>query len=478
MNTKQKIYDLKNQQKELTVKMAEMLEKNETGDDYAELEKQFDGLQSQVDACEKQLEREKQFEGAAEEEAAKGFKQGAEEECEGVLKGLKRSVVKSFAQGVRKAMNEGTGSAGGYTVPQDIVTRIYELVVAEESFLDYITNESVRTETGARTYKTRNQLTGFATAAEAAKIAKVTGPTFGRVNYTIVKRGGILPVTNELLADTDENLTAIILKWFADEARATINAQTVAKCVQTPATEIASIDTLVTVLTTGLGSAFRPLSTIHTNDAGLLYLSTLKDGVGRPLLQADPTNPMRMILGIGPVAVPIKAWDMSTLPNTANGKVPFIVGSLKEGIFRFDREMLSITQSGDASIVSGDTTINAFEEDLTLFRGLMRDDYQVRDAAAFKYCLLTPASAPTLSSIAVTTNPTKTTYTAGEDFEIAGAKITATYSDSSTAVIDNSLITVLDGDDLTQGKTSVTLAYGEGHKVATAAVTITVNAAG
>ena len=42
----------------------------------------------------------------------------------------------------------------------------------------------------------------------------------------------------------------------------------------------------------------------------------------------------------------------------------------------------------------------------------------------------------TLSSIAITTAPTKTSYTAGQTFDPTGMVVTATYSDSSTAVID------------------------------------------
>ncbi|MCL2307359.1 MAG: bacterial Ig-like domain-containing protein, partial [Proteobacteria bacterium] len=43
--------------------------------------------------------------------------------------------------------------------------------------------------------------------------------------------------------------------------------------------------------------------------------------------------------------------------------------------------------------------------------------------------------AATLDSIAVTTMPTKTTYTVGENLDLAGLVITATYSNSSTSVV-------------------------------------------
>ena len=84
------------------------------------------------------------------------------------------------------------------------------------------------------------------------------------------------------------------------------------------------------------------------------------------------------------------------------------------------------------------------------------------------------AAAKTLSSIAVTTAPTKTTYTAGEDFDPAGMVVTATYNDSSTAAVTS--YTVTDGNNLTAGKTSVTISYTEGGVTKTCTQPITVNA--
>ena len=88
-------------------------------------------------------------------------------------------------------------------------------------------------------------------------------------------------------------------------------------------------------------------------------------------------------------------------------------------------------------------------------------------------------STATLSSIAVKTAPTKTTYTAGEYFAPAGLVITATYSDSTTADISyasNSssfTFTPSTSTALTTGNTSVTISYG-GKSCSQA---ITVNAA-
>ncbi|MFA5443275.1 MAG: endonuclease [Bacilli bacterium] len=81
-----------------------------------------------------------------------------------------------------------------------------------------------------------------------------------------------------------------------------------------------------------------------------------------------------------------------------------------------------------------------------------------------------------LSSIAVTTQPTNKTYTAGQGFNPAGMVVTATYSDSTTADVTGSC--TYSPNPLTQGTTSVTVSYTESSVTKTTSVTgITVNAA-
>lgn len=55
-----------------------------------------------------------------------------------------------------------------------------------------------------------------------------------------------------------------------------------------------------------------------------------------------------------------------------------IIGDLKEAVKFFDRKHLTIVSSNIAQ--AGE--LNAFEEDLTLFRAIEREDCKVKDAAA------------------------------------------------------------------------------------------------
>ena len=82
--------------------------------------------------------------------------------------------------------------------------------------------------------------------------------------------------------------------------------------------------------------------------------------------------------------------------------------------------------------------------------------------------------APSLSSIAVTTAPTKTSYSAGEAFNASGMVVTATYSDTSTKPVTD--YTFAPTGALTAGTTKVTITYSEGGVTKTVDQAITVSA--
>ena len=69
-------------------------------------------------------------------------------------------------------------------------------------------------------------------------------------------------------------------------------------------------------------------------------------------------------------------------------KIPFIIGDLKEGIVLFDRKKINIMTSNTAVVGSGDDAINAFEDDCTVFRGIEREDVEVRDEKEFENCYI------------------------------------------------------------------------------------------
>lgn len=317
------------------------------------------------------------------------------EETEPVIDNKKpvepQSAVKSFAdaarQGFRNSMNEGTKADGGYAVPEDIQSQIYEHLTAKASLYDLVDVETVSTNTGRRTFKKRSQQTGFSKVGEGTKIGEAATPKFEAIEYNIAKYAGWLPVTNELLEDSDANITGVLTSWIADESRVTRNKLIIAAVATKDETELKDLDDIKKALNVTLGQAFKPTAKVITNDDGLQYLDTLKDSDGRYLLQPSPVDPMTLTLCAGASAIPVFVVPNSDMPTT-DGKIPMIIGDLAEGIKFFDRKLTTITTSDTAAAGS----LNAFEEDLTLFRAIEREDVQVKDSDAFVNGYITVAA--------------------------------------------------------------------------------------
>ena len=330
-------------------------------------------LLDEVDALQKEFEIEERILAAS--------KSGIPAEPQVVQPTPAVDSIKAFADaarhGFKAAMNEASPADGGYTVPVDISTKINTL--KENNYFNlrpYIDQETVSTNAGSRTYKTRSQQTGFVQVGEGGKITQTGAPQFSRIDYSIKKYAGYLPVTNELLADSDAAIATVITDWLASEAAATENAQILAKINSVEATAFKDLKDIKKAINVTL-SAFKSSIVIYTNDDGVQYLDTLEDKNGRPLLSPDPTKPMELRLTVGPRSIPVVQIPNEVLAS-ADSKVPFIIGDLKEFMKEFDRAQLSIMQSTTAAV----TGFNAFEEDMTLFRGIMRADFVIKDEKA------------------------------------------------------------------------------------------------
>ena len=302
-----------------------------------------------------------------------------------IVQSKEEKKIVDFVNGIKKvanSMSEGSNVDGGYTVPEDVQTEIEHLRESKESLQDLVSVESVSTNSGRRTFKKRTQMTGFSEVGEGGKIGTKKTPQYSIMNYKIKKYAGIYPTTNELLEDSDANIYNEIINWIADESRVTRNNIILETINKKEKTLLNGLDDIKKVLNVTLGQAFKPTSRIVTNDDGLQYLDTLKDNDGNYLLQKSPADPMKLVLCAGATTIPVKVFANDTIPTT-EGKIPMVIGDLKEGIKFFDRKKLNITTSNVAVVGTGESAINAYEEDLNLFRAIEREDCQTRDDKAF-----------------------------------------------------------------------------------------------
>ena len=199
--------------------------------------------------------------------------------------------VHAFAEAARHGfrdtvtpMSEGTAANGGYTVPEDIQTRINQYKEANFSLRQLVTVEKVTTNKGARTYQTKAKAPGFAKVLENGAVQEVAGPRFERITYDIEDYAGYLPVTNDLLNDSDANIVQVIVDWIGRNSLVTDNKEILGILLGKAATELSGIAGIKKEINVTLGQAYRSAAMIVTNDDGLNYLDTLEDTTKRPLL--------------------------------------------------------------------------------------------------------------------------------------------------------------------------------------------------
>lgn len=289
--------------------------------------------------------------------------------------------------GFTNMMTEGTKATGGYTVPDDIQTRIETYRDATFSLRKLVSVENVTTQKGERTFKKRKKRTGLIKTGEAKAAQKLADIEFERQSYDIEKYSGYLAITEELLDDSDANLTETIVQDIGEEARVTDNIEILAilDANQETVKEVTGYYDLMPVVINDLGSTFANTSTLVVNDTGATWLYSLKDGDGRPLVMPDVTNAAKKIIACGPYRLTVEVIPNNDLPNAADGSTPIYVGDFKEAVRIFDRKRTTIKRSDTASVGN----LNAFAEDLQLFKPVMRADYVIRDKEAYRRCKVT-----------------------------------------------------------------------------------------
>lgn len=298
-----------------------------------------------------------------------------------------KNSTKEFADAARNgfpvnSMSSGSNADGGYTVPEDIQTKIEKYRESKASLRDLVRVKSVKTDKGKQTFKKRAQQTGFTKVGEGGKIPGKNTPQFEQKSWEIEKYAGYFPVTNELLEDSDVNIEAELIEWIGDESRVTGNKIILAAINEKDVTALSGLDDLKKAVNVTLGAAFKATSKVVTNDDGLQWLDTLKDGNENYILRHNPADPMDMYICAGATTIPIKVYPNADLPSdvatVGKRKIPMIIGDLHEYLEFKDRKHLTIKTS-DVAVVG---SLNAYEEDLTLWRAIERETAMIRDEAS------------------------------------------------------------------------------------------------
>lgn len=271
-----------------------------------------------------------------------------------------------------EGMTEGTPADGGLIVPSDIQTMIREQMRALNPLSELFTVETVSTNTGSRVRDTA-PTSGFTKVAEMGTISKDDKPAFAKVEYTVEDYALIVPVSNDLLKDTDQNLLAYLSRWLGKKAVITENKLlltllTTLDGSAASITESGALKAIKKLVNTSLDPIFGVSASFLTNQSGFNFLDSLEDGNGRPLLQINPADRTQYMVGGRAVHVVSDA----VLPNKTTA--PLYVGDFKSFGTLFRRQAMEIASTN----VGG----NAWNTNSTEVRAITRLDAKQFDAAA------------------------------------------------------------------------------------------------
>lgn len=291
------------------------------------------------------------------------------------------SFAKSMAVRNAANMNEGAGEAGGFIVPTDEQTKINELKRALNPLSALVRVENVNTMSGTRVLEKASDMTPFASVAELAAIGEIDGPKFTQVKYAIKKFAGILPISEELLADSDQNLLAYVNGWLAKKSVATENAQILAVLKTLTKAPLTNLDGIKDLLNVTLDPTISLMSSVLTNQDGFNFLDKQKDTDGRYLLQPNPLDSTQKLLFGKPVTVVSNKVLPTDTSVASTKKAPVIIGSFTDAVVLFDRRATTLTGTS----VGGD----AWKRDSYDVKAVTRIDVQKFDDKAVVFGELT-----------------------------------------------------------------------------------------
>ncbi|MEC0477317.1 phage major capsid protein [Bacillus licheniformis] len=295
-----------------------------------------------------------------------------------------KNHVKLFASALRTgkvpqplaAMKEGVDEDGGLIVPQDISTKINEKRRQFDTLANLVDVIPVSTNKGSRVLEKLSDITPLVNLEELADIEELENPKFENIKYSIKDYAGILVLSNDLLADTQEALLQYLSNWLAKKSAVTRNTLILNQLGTLAKTTVSKQDDIKDILNVKLDPAINATTKVVTNQSGFNVLDKLKDAFGRYLLQPNPTDPTKKLLFGKPVSVISDKY----LPNggtKTTPKYPLIIGDLKEAVKLFDRQQYSILTTN----VGG----KAFYRNSTDMRIIEREDVVLWDTDAVVY---------------------------------------------------------------------------------------------
>lgn len=290
---------------------------------------------------------------------------------------------------LRAVMNEGVAEDGGVTVPQNLYSEVIPLL-RQASITRSLGVTTLPLPNGNLNLIKQNGAANFTWVGENKPIGN-SKIGMGSIKLSAKKLAGIIPISNELLADSSivadsfvrneivagiaeaEDITSLYGSGSANEPKgvtvACANNKIAVDGELTADVIYQMVGKIVSVKLNNPnpvwripGALWSKLYGMQNKDGNYVFRDEMKDG---------------KLCGYQ-----FKIDNNIKIGGDANGKTSIILGDWKHFVIG-TASALKISVSTDASYTENDKQVSAFENDLTLMRALIREDFGVRYNEAF-----------------------------------------------------------------------------------------------
>ena len=248
---------------------------------------------------------------------------------------------------------ESVDAEGGYLVPEEQMNKLREYRKFRLSLKPYCNIVPAKSKTGKM--PTIGDEDGELFDHDELDDIPRDKLDFGQVKYEIHTNSDIILVSNELIADSDFEISPIIGKRFGIKAVNTENKKILALMDRLTPISVTGYKDFLTALNVKLDRAYYDAAKIFTNQDGLNWLETLEDKQGRPLLQPDVIEKSKYTIRGKEIIV------MSNKQLKTESKVPFYIGNLAEYCMFAEREGIEISVSKEFAFDKNGTTFRVIE---------------------------------------------------------------------------------------------------------------------
>lgn len=295
------------------------------------------------------------------EAKSKSQKQGEQKGAGAVRAMIKRMLGKPLTEAENALLipSSAPGTNGeGYILPQEISTRIREKMRDYSGIRDVIGYMPSSALTGSFPVEKFDTLKGLVDFSDGTEGAEVDDIQFENVAFALKEMAAFISISNTMLAVTDNSMIDYIARVFAKKAVVTEVTKAVEAMKKTKSAKpLTNLDDLEESINTDIDPAALMGSVILTNQDGFQWMDKQKDTNGRGLLQPDPTNATRKMYK----GLPIKVLSNGLL-KTAESKIPFFYGNLKEGIILVDLDgIINFASSREAGFTKNVTIARLIE---------------------------------------------------------------------------------------------------------------------